>query len=64
VVGVQVMQGVQEATVESAGQIPSYGYAYLVGAVVAMLGAAVALAIRSSDRGETDDTLDAALAAG
>jgi MFS family permease len=63
VVGVQVMQGVQEATAGTAGTIPSYGYAYLVGGAVALLGAVAALAVRSSQRVTEPDTA-AALARG
>jgi hypothetical protein len=61
VVGVQVMQGVQQATAPTAGPIASYGYAYHVGAGVALLGAVVGLAVRASDRSPADDA-EAALA--
>jgi predicted MFS family arabinose efflux permease len=50
VVGVQVMQGVQQAT-EGSGLIASYGYAYYVGGAVALLGAVCALAVRPLARG-------------
>jgi hypothetical protein len=53
VVGVQVMQGIQQAT-EGSGQIASYGYAYYVGGVVALLGAVCALAVRPLARGELE----------
>jgi MFS family permease len=50
VVGTQVMQSVQVATVASAGLVGSYGNAYVIGAVVCVAGAVVALVIRPSDR--------------
>lgn len=50
VVGTQVMQTVQVATASSAGVVASYGNAYLVGAVVCVLGALVALVIRSTNQ--------------
>jgi EmrB/QacA subfamily drug resistance transporter len=52
VIGAQVMQTVQESTVESHGLIGSYGVAYQVGAVVAACGVGAAWFVRSSSRNE------------
>lgn len=55
VIGSQVMQTVQESTAGTHGLIPSYGIAYLVGAVVASFGVVAAWFIRSSSRAPADE---------
>ncbi|MGH9188230.1 MAG: MFS transporter [Acidimicrobiales bacterium] len=48
VIGIQVMQTVQAARAASVGPVAAYGDAYLVGAAVAALGLAAAVAVRST----------------
>jgi EmrB/QacA subfamily drug resistance transporter len=55
VIGVQVMQTVQAVTEGSSGYVQSFGNAYLVGAVVCVLGACAALVIQPSDRPAEDE---------
>ncbi len=62
VIGIQVMQTVQEAREASVGAIPAYGEAYLVGTALAAVGIVLACFVRSTV-GRRAEALAAAVAA-
>lgn len=48
VIGIQVMQSIQEGRVQAVGALPAYGEAFLAGGVVAVVGVVLACFVRST----------------
>jgi EmrB/QacA subfamily drug resistance transporter len=50
VIGIQVMQSIQEGRADAIGAVPAYGESFLAGGVIAAVGVVLALFVRSTPR--------------